>query len=45
MENDFFLYIKMLLAMIIGWKLGRLERLVEDILNALDDLQKKKALL
>ena len=33
MEAEFILYIKILLAVIIGWKLGRLERTVEDLIT------------
>ena len=32
--DELILYVKILMAAIIGWKLGRLERIVEDLINA-----------
>ncbi len=38
---DFDFYVKIFIAAVIGWKLGRLERIICDVLNDLHDLQEK----
>ena len=42
MDNTIILYFKILAAVVIGWKLGVLERKIEDIISDLNDLRKKK---
>ena len=37
------LYLKMLVAAIVGWKLGVLESKIERIIDGLNDQRKKKA--
>ena len=43
MSDDFMYYVKIVVAIVVGWKLGVLERKVEDIISELRALQRKKA--
>ena len=41
MENEIIFYVKVIVAIVLGWKLGVLERKVEELINALGDQQRK----
>ena len=42
MDSTIILYFKILAAVVIGWKLGVLERKVENLISDLNALRKKK---
>ena len=43
MSDDFMFYFKVVVAVVVGWKLVVLERKVEDIISELRAMQRKKA--
>ena len=42
MKDMVIFYLKIIAALLVGWKLGELERKVEDIIDELSDLRKKR---
>ena len=42
MDSEFMFYVSIVAAVLIGWKLGVLERKVEDIISELHGLRKRK---